>query len=72
MLDCRASLGAAPEPRWVQGRIEGVAGRGEPPAVQGAKNLNSCSPLSRRDKLRRDDKHTIQSSIPPLGVSVFG
>ncbi len=35
-------LGTAPELRWVQVRIEGVAGRGEPPAVQGAKNLDSC------------------------------
>ena len=25
-----------PEPRWIQGRQEGVPGRGEPPAVQGA------------------------------------
>jgi len=37
-----ASLAMTPEPRWIQGRKEGVPGRGEPPAVQGAKNLDSC------------------------------
>jgi len=39
---------------------------------KGAKNFDSCSPLSRRDKFRRNVKRTIQRSIPPLGVSVFG
>ena len=38
-----ALLRMTPEPRWIQGRQEGVPGRGEPPAVQGAKNLDSCS-----------------------------
>ena len=37
MLDCFGALGTAPEPRGVQVRNEGVAGRGEPPAVQGVR-----------------------------------
>ena len=46
----------------IQVRNEGVAGRGEPPAVQGAKNLDSCSPLSLRDEFRRNDNVAVAAT----------
>ena len=51
-----------PEPRCVQVRNEGVAGRGEPPAVQGAKNLDSRTPLSRMDKFRGNDNVVVPTT----------
>ncbi len=41
-----------PERRWVQGKEKGVPVRGEPPAVQWAKYLDSC--------LRRNDNPIIK------------